>query len=105
MNSYMRFKLALTEDTPTVKPYNEADWANLPEAKGAPIDTSLDLLDALHGRWVLMLRAMSESDWQRTFRHPGLNATVRLDTNLALYAWHGRHHLAHIVGLKQRMGW
>jgi uncharacterized damage-inducible protein DinB len=105
MNSYMRFKLALTEETPTIKPYDEAALANLSEAKSAPVNISLALLESLHGRWVLMLRAMSDSDWNRTFRHPALNATVRLDTNLALYAWHGRHHLAHITGLKQRMGW
>jgi DinB superfamily len=104
MNSYIRFKLALTEDTPTIKPYDEAAVANLPDAKG-PIEPSLDLLAALHSRWVLMLRAISDDEWQRTFRHPDRTALIRLDTNLALYAWHGRHHLAQISGLKERMGW
>ena len=104
MNSYIRFKLALTEDAPTIKPYDEAACANLPDAQG-PVAPSLDLLQALHERWVLLLRAMSESDWERQFQHPGMGRLVRLDTNVALYAWHGRHHTAHIIGLKQRMGW
>jgi uncharacterized damage-inducible protein DinB len=105
MNSYIRFKLALTEDAPPIKPYNEAAWAELPEARSAPIEMSLALLDALHGRWVLMLRGMGDADWQKTFRHPEISGLIRLDANLALYAWHGRHHLAHINGLKQRNGW
>ena len=105
MNSYIRFKLALTEEAPPIKPYNEAAWAELPEARSAPIDASLALLDALHRRWVLMLRAMSDTEWQRTFRHPEITGLIRLDTTVALYAWHGRHHLAHILGTKQRNGW
>jgi uncharacterized damage-inducible protein DinB len=104
LNSYLRFKLALTEDAPTIKPYDEAAWAELPEAKTGPIEPSLKLLESLHERWVLMLRAMSEAEWQRTFRHPD-RGVLRLDTNVALYGWHCRHHLAHITGLKQRMGW
>lgn len=105
MNSYMRFKLALTEETPTIRPYDEAALAKLPEASTAPVEVSLRLLESLHERWVLMLRAMSEADWQRQFLHPGMGKVLRLDTTVALYAWHGRHHTAHITGLKQRMGW
>jgi hypothetical protein len=105
MNSYIRFKLALTEDAPPIKPYNEAAWAELPDARSAPIEPSLTLLEALHRRWVLMLRAMSDADWHRTFRHPEISGLIRLDTTVALYAWHGRHHLAHINGAKERMGW
>jgi len=104
MNSYVRFRLALTEDEPTIKPYHEDRWAELPDARTLPPEVSLALLDDLHNRWVGLLRAMSDSDFGRTFRHPQLGL-VRLDTNLALYAWHGRHHTAHITGLRERMGW
>lgn len=104
MNSYIRFKLAITEDEPTIKPYFEDRWARLDDANQAPIELSLDLLDALHGRWVWFLRSLKDADFQRTFRHPELG-TVSLDKNIALYAWHGRHHIAHITSLRERMGW
>jgi hypothetical protein len=104
MNSYIRFRLALTEDSPTVKPYAEAKWAELRDAKTLPVEVSLDLLDGLHQRWVVLLRSLSDADFARAFRHPELGL-VRLDTNLALYAWHGKHHAAHITGLRDRMGW
>jgi len=104
MNAYIRFKLALTEDEPTIKPYDEAAWANLPDVAVTPIETSLALLDALHNRWVRLLRRLSEADFARTFRHPALGV-IRLDGNLALYAWHGKHHIAHITSLRERMGW
>lgn len=104
MNAYIRFRLALTEDSPTIKPYNQAKWAELEDAKTMPVEVSLGLLDGLHRRWVDLLRSLSNADFDRTFRHPELGL-VRLDTNLALYAWHGRHHLAHITGLRERMGW
>jgi uncharacterized damage-inducible protein DinB len=104
MNSYIRFKLALTEDEPTIKSYMENIWAELPEAKHAPIEVSLALLDSLHQRWVLVLRKLTEAEWQRTFRHPELGP-MSLEKNLALYAWHGRHHVAHITGLREKMGW
>jgi len=104
MNSYMRFRLALTEDEPTIKPYDEALWASLHDASTMPPAPSLQLLENLHNRWVVLLRSMTDADFERTFRHPELGA-VRLDTNLALYAWHGRHHTAHITRLRQRMGW
>ena len=104
MNSYIRFKLALTEDEPTIKPYDEDAWAHLSDATTAPVDVSLDLLDTLHQRWVLLLRSMTAEQWSRTFRHPDAGV-LRLDINAMLYAWHGKHHLAHITGLRDRMRW
>ena len=103
MTSYLRFKLALTEDEPTIKPYKEDEWAKLADAT-APVQPSLDLLSLLHHRWVLLLRSIEPDQWNRTFRHPE-RGLMRLDTNLMLYAWHGKHHLAHITGLAGRMGW
>jgi len=104
MHAYIRFKLALTEDNPVIKPYDEAAWAKLPDVAHTPIETSLTMLDALHERWARMLRAMDEADWKRTFRHPELGP-VKLEGNLALYAWHGKHHTAHITKLRERNGW
>ena len=104
MNSYVRFKLAMTEEEPTIKPYFEDRWAQLDDAHQAPVGLSLDLLDALHSRWVWFLRSLKDADFQRTFRHPELGV-VSLDKNVALYAWHGRHHVAHITSLRERMGW
>jgi hypothetical protein len=104
MNAYVRFKLALTEDEPTIKPYMEDRWANLQDVRSTPIETSLTLLDSLHERWVLLLRSLSAKDWKRTFRHPEMGL-VPLEKNLALYSWHGRHHVAHITELRKRMGW
>ncbi|MGE5205499.1 MAG: YfiT family bacillithiol transferase [Chlamydiota bacterium] len=104
MNAYIRFKLALTEAEPTIKPYEQQLWAELGDSLQTPIETSLTLLETLHQRWVILLRSIGDGDWQRSFRHPELGV-VRLDTNLALYAWHGRHHMAHITSLRERMGW
>jgi len=104
MNSYVRFRLALTEDTPVIKPYEEARWAELHDARTMPIEPSLALLESLHARWVPLLGSLSESDWARGFRHPELGV-VRLEQNAALYAWHGRHHVAHITRLRERMKW
>ena len=104
MNSYVRFRLALTEDEPTIKPYDEARWAELADSRTGRIETSLALLESLHERWVLLLRALSDEDFRRQFRHPELGV-VSLEKNLALYAWHGRHHVAHITALRERMGW
>lgn len=104
MNAYIRFKLALTEHEPTVKPYDEAAWAKLPDIAATPVETSLAMLDALHDRWVRVLRLIQGDQWQRTFRHPELGL-VKLEGNLALYAWHGKHHTAHITNLRARMGW
>jgi DinB superfamily len=104
INAYVRFKLAVTEDSPTIKPYDEAAWAKLADVKTVPVATSLALLDAVHERWVALLRSLGEADWARTFRHPELGV-VPLEKNLALYAWHGRHHVAHVTALRERMGW
>jgi len=104
LNSYVRFRLALTEDEPTIKPYDEARWAELADARTAPVELSLTLLDSLHKRWVLLLRSLSAADCAKKFRHPELGE-VTLEKNLALYAWHGRHHVAHITSLRERMGW
>jgi hypothetical protein len=104
MNSYIRFKLALTEHEPTIKPYDEAVWANLIDAKTAPIEPSLNLLAGLHHRWVLLLRSLSEADVQRKFTHPEIG-TITVDQYISVYAWHGRHHVAHITSLREREGW
>lgn len=104
MNSYVRYRLALTENQPTIKPYDEKLWAELPDAKAAPLEDSLQLIDALHRRWTALLRALRDEDFARTFRHPE-RGLMTLDQNTALYAWHGRHHVAHITGLRERMGW
>jgi uncharacterized damage-inducible protein DinB len=104
MNSYARFRFALTEEAPRIKPYNEASWAELPDAKSAPIEMSLTLLDALHARWLILLRSLSEDQFSRTFVHPELGE-IALDRALGLYAWHGRHHLAQILNLRKQMRW
>ena len=103
MNSFIRFRLALTEDEPTVKPYDEAKWALLKDAT-LPVEVSLQLVDGVHHRMVVMLRSLSASEFERAFRHPVLGV-MDLNANLALYAWHSRHHVAHITGLRERMGW
>ena len=104
MNAYVRFKLALTEDEPTIKPYAEDRWANLADTKQTPVEVSLTLLETLHDRWVRLLRSLTAEDWKRTFRHPEMGA-MTLEKTLALYAWHGKHHVAHITALRQRMAW
>src|ERR1700752_2337778 len=104
MNSYVRFKLALTEDEPTIKPYAEDKWAQLADTKATPIEVSLTLLDSLHDRWVRLLRSLTPDDWKKTFLHPALGP-MTLEKTLALYAWHGRHHVAHITELRKRMSW
>jgi DinB superfamily len=104
LNAYLRFKWALTEDEPTIKPYYEDRWAELEEARSAPIEISLALLESLHKRWVWMLRSIKPEGWKRTFRHPELGL-MGLEKNLGLYAWHGKHHVAHITSLRERMKW
>ena len=104
LNAYIRFKLTLTEEEPTVKPYEEKRWAELADAKSGPVEYSLDMLDGLHRRWVIMLTAMPDAAFERRYVHPetGIGTLNRL---LAVYAWHGRHHLAHITRLAEREGW
>ena len=104
MNAYIRFKLALTEDEPTIKTYEQQLWADLGDTKSTPIEVSLTMLDSLHHRWVQLLESFSAADWKRTFRHPELGL-VSLEKNLALYAWHGKHHVAHITELRKRNNW
>ncbi len=104
MNSYIRMKLALTEEQPTIKPYDEKRWAELGDARTAPPEVSLILLESLHRRWVQLLRSLSAVDWPRTFHHPE-SGVMSLDTALQYYEWHGRHHIAHITSLRQGMGW
>jgi len=96
INSYVRFRLALTEDSPIIKPYDEKRWADLPDARSGPLEPSLRLLESLHARWVELLRQLSPSDWDREFVHPEHSAASSLSRTLALYAWHGRHHIAQI---------
>lgn len=103
INSYTRFRLALTEDRPTIKPYDEAAWATLPDT-AMPIDASLDLLDALHRRWVVLLRSLDEEQWHRQLVHPEVGP-MTLERLLVMYAWHGPHHVGHVTALRERMGW
>ncbi len=104
LNAYTRFKLALTEQEPTIKPYDENRWAQLDDSRHTPVETSLALLDALHERWAILLRSMKPQDFARRLTHPEVGL-LTLDQMLALYAWHGRHHVAHITSLRQRMRW
>jgi uncharacterized damage-inducible protein DinB len=104
LHSYIRFKFAMAEENPRIRPYDESQWAQFADVDQAPIEASLQLLEGLHHRWVRFLRSLTEADWQRQFQHPE-RGPVRLYQNLALYAWHGRHHVAHILGLRNRMGW
>ena len=104
MNSVIRLRLALTETEPAIRPYDQKAWGELADSRTAPVELSLRLIESLHARWALLLKTLSVADFARSFRHPEIGL-VRLDTNLALYAWHGRHHAAHITGLRQRNGW
>jgi uncharacterized damage-inducible protein DinB len=104
MNAYTRFRLAFTEENPIIKPYDEAKWAELEDARTLPIGVSLDLLDRLHDRLVALLRAQSSDVFQRSLSHPE-NGPMTVDTLLTIYSWHGRHHVAHVTSLKERMKW
>jgi uncharacterized damage-inducible protein DinB len=104
MNAYIRFKLGLTEDSPTIKPYEEDRWARTADVQSTPLEVSLALLDSLHDRWVRLLRSMKPEEWKRQFNHPEMGP-MPLEKSLALYAWHGRHHVAHVTELRERMGW
>ncbi|MCB2379140.1 bacillithiol transferase BstA [Hymenobacter sp. BT635] len=104
LNSYTRFRLALTEETPTICPYDEQAWAELPDVQATPVAVSLALLEALHIRWTILLRQLTDAQWLRTFYHPGSKRSFTLDEALTMYAWHGQHHLAHITELRRREG-
>jgi len=103
-NAYVRTKLALTEYEPTIKPYKEDAWAKLADTEQTPVDVSLQLLAAVHTRWVTLLRALDSSDFARTLRHPEIGV-MNLNQLLGMYAWHSAHHTAHITNLRKRMGW
>lgn len=105
MNAYVRLKLALTEDSPAIKPYEEALWATLPDVDIVPVNVSITLLHALHIRWGHVLRNMQPEDWERTYYHPEHERYVPIWEMTDLYAWHGRHHMEHIRQLRQRMNW
>ena len=105
LNAYIRFKLALTENNPVIKPYDEAAWAELSDTRNLPINISLTLLHALHTRWVELLNNISEEDWNKTVFHPEHKRNISLWNLLASYAWHGKHHVAHITSLRERMKW
>ncbi len=104
LNAYVRWKLTLTEDTPTIKPYVEAEWAKLADST-LPVEISLSLLEGVHGRWAAVIHAMRPEQWSREFFHPEMSKKMNLDQLLALYAWHSRHHEAHITSLRERMDW
>lgn len=104
LNMYLRLKWALTESTPTIKPYDEVSWAELPDTRLTPVDVSLTLVEALHDRCVRLLRAMHEGDFERRYVHPD-SGEHPLNHMVGLYAWHGRHHVAHVTSLRDRMGW
>jgi hypothetical protein len=104
INAYTRVRLALTEDWPTIKPYNERLWAELADARSASVEISVELLDVLHRRWVLLLESLTEEQWRRGYNHPE-NSRQTIAEVASLYDWHSRHHLAHITGLRKRMNW
>lgn len=103
-NMYLRIRLALTEDAPTIRPYDEKAWTALHDAEAAPVEWSLELVEALHARLLMLLRSLTPAQWARTYVHPE-NGVMRLDEVASLYAWHGRHHVAHITALRGRRGW
>lgn len=104
LNAYVRWKLALTEETPTIKPYDETRWVTLGDFDAVPLDLNLRFLELLHEKWVALLRGMRKEQWSRQYLHP-VNGLTRLDWNAGSYAWHGRHHLAHITTTIEREGW
>ncbi len=105
MNAYIRFKLALTEDNPTIKGYEEKEWAMLPDVEAVPINVSLTLLHSLHLRWVAAIENLDKKDWERTVFHPERQKEMLLWFLLGMYAWHGKHHTQHILALRERMKW
>lgn len=105
MNSLVRFKLALTEDNPTIKPYFEDRWAELADSKSMPVDAALKMIEGIHARWTVLLTSLSERELSRTFFHPESNKQYRLDETIGVYAWHCNHHLAHITTAKKANKW
>jgi hypothetical protein len=105
LNGYVRTKLALTEENPTIKPYDEDPWARLADTRDTPVEVSVAMLELLHLRWVNLLRSLDDDQFRRTFRHPEHGGTQTIDWILGMYSWHGRHHTAHITSTRERMGW
>ncbi|HUP62720.1 MAG TPA: bacillithiol transferase BstA [Thermoanaerobaculia bacterium] len=105
LNAYIRLKLALTEEQPTIKPYDESAWAQLADSRITPVEVSLTMLEMLHDRWIRLLDTLQPGDFARTFRHPEHEGLFSLDGMIAMYEWHSRHHVAHITSLRERMGW
>jgi uncharacterized damage-inducible protein DinB len=105
MNAFIRFKLGLTEDTPAIKPYDENLWVRTADVSSLPINLSITLLFALHERWTILLQSITEQEWQRRIFHPEKKKELTIWELLAMYAWHGRHHTAHITALRERMSW
>ena len=105
LNSYLRFKWALTEDRPVIKAYDQQTWAELPDYQLVPIEDTLQFVAALHRKWAILMRSLSPLDWQKEFVHPETGKAVPLNRNLGIYAWHGKHHVAHIANLRQRLKW
>ncbi len=105
LNSQCRIRWALTEDEPTIKPYDQPAWGELPDCRLSPIEPSLDILDGLHRRWVALAEALAPAELARQYLHPEHAQPLRIDKTLGMYAWHGKHHIAHIQGLRQRSGW
>lgn len=105
LNAYCRLKIALTEELPTVRPYDESVWARLDDSRTTPIEVSLTLLESLHARWMQLFRSLKPEDFRREFLHPEHEGTLTVDFLVAMYAWHGRHHTGHITALRDRLGW
>src|SRR6476646_1842484 len=104
MNAFLRLRLALTEDWPTIKPYDEKAWAMLRDSTGAPVGWSLDLLESLHARWVLLLDSLTDEQWTRGVKHPE-NGPMTIEVATLVYAWHSKHHVAHMTRLREQKGW
>lgn len=105
LNAYCRVKLALTENEPTIRPYDEDAWAQLSDTRDTPVEVSLALLESVHARWITLLRSLKDDDFRRTFRHPEREGVQTIDWIVARYSWHGRHHTAHITSTRERLGW
>lgn len=104
MNAFVRVRLALTEEWPTIKPYDEAAWAKLHDSDSAPVEWSLELVESLHARWVMMLQSLTDEQWLRGFNHPD-NGPMTVELATLVYAWHSRHHIAHIMQLRMKERW
>jgi uncharacterized damage-inducible protein DinB len=105
MNAFIRFKLGLTEDNPTIKPYIQSAWGETADVTSVPVNLSITLLHSLHHRWYELLKTISDDQWERTIYHPEQERKITLWELLLIYAWHGKHHAAHVTNLREQMGW